>query len=184
MGDWDIEDRGEDLAMVGTRDLAVEPPGEGDLVRRPGVIRHPSQLRRCWVAGHDIDVPPPSGIEQPSQFVSECHAGSHHTLTRGCCHANSTLTRLMPCLLPMTNDTPTQVDTVAKVGSIVTLQHQGDNEVHVFRLVDRAGDGKVVMNVAAPLGQKLLGRREGDTIELRLGTGVAYWLVLKVNNEE
>ena len=84
----------------------------------------------------------------------------------------------------MTNDTPTQVDTVAKVGSIVTLQHQGDNEVHVFRLVDRAGDGKVVMNVAAPLGQKLLGRREGDTIELRLGTGVAYWLVLKVNNEE
>ncbi|MGH9082156.1 MAG: transcription elongation factor GreA [Acidimicrobiales bacterium] len=71
-------------------------------------------------------------------------------------------------------------DTV-ETGSVVTLRYEGDEEQAFFvgSIEERRGDMAVV-SPSAPLGQALIGRGAGDTVEYQAPGGVLRVEIVKV----
>jgi transcription elongation factor GreA len=63
-------------------------------------------------------------------------------------------------------------ETVA-TGTIVSLRYDGDDDVEQFLIgsIEERGGDVPVISPASPLGQALLGRRQGDTVEYEAPSG-------------
>ncbi len=68
----------------------------------------------------------------------------------------------------------------AEVGSLVTLQFEGDDESeeYLIGLVEQAGPGVEVITPTSPLGAVLIGASPGDQVSYRVATGATMTVKL------
>jgi transcription elongation factor GreA len=64
-------------------------------------------------------------------------------------------------------------DGAVAAGSVVSIRYEGDDDIERYLVgsIEERGGGLAVMSPGSPLGQALLGRRAGDTVEYEAPNG-------------
>jgi transcription elongation factor GreA len=79
-----------------------------------------------------------------------------------------------------TSDEHTEV----KTGSVVTIRYEGDDEIERYLVgsIEERHDELSVVSPGSPLGQALMGRGAGDTVEYQAPTGILRVEIVEVAN--
>jgi transcription elongation factor GreA len=83
-------------------------------------------------------------------------------------------------------DDPSTNEDKVGVGSVVVLRDMKSNREVEYKIVGpiETDPAKRRISYQSPLGQGIVGRAEGDNVEVRTPTGTATYLVVKVDNKK
>ena len=73
-------------------------------------------------------------------------------------------------------------DGTVAAGSVVTIRYEGDDDTEQYLIgsIEERREGLSVISPGSPLGQALLGRRPGDTVEAETPGGILRVEIVKV----
>ena len=78
---------------------------------------------------------------------------------------------------------PTKLSGAVKFGATVTLVDEDTDEEKIWRIVgeDEANIEKGMLNINSPIARALIGKEEGDSVEVRTPGGEKSYEILKIN---